>query len=81
MGLRNTTTEWGMLSKALHWLIAIAIFVLIYYGLLQSDMDRGPERDEVRFLHASLAIGVFALMRSQLQGIKSRVETTAGTGD
>ena len=62
MGLRNTTTEWGTLSKALHWLIAIAIFVLIYYGLLQSDMDRGPERDEVRFLHASLAVGVFALM-------------------
>jgi cytochrome b561 len=28
MGLRNTTTEWGSLTKALHWIIAIGIDVV-----------------------------------------------------
>lgn len=62
MGLRNTTVEWGTLSKALHWLIAIGLFALIYFGLLQADMESGPERSEIRFLHASSALAIFVLM-------------------
>lgn len=41
MGLRSTTTEWGSVAKALHWLIAIGLFALIYLGLEQSGMERG----------------------------------------
>lgn len=62
MGLRNTTTEWGSLSKALHWLIAIGIFALLYLGLEQAGMERGDEKSRIRFIHASIATGMFILM-------------------
>ena len=62
MGLRNTTTEWGSLAKALHWLIAIGLFALIYLGLEQAGMERGDEKSRLRFIHASIATGVLLLM-------------------
>jgi len=62
VGLRNTTTEWGSLSKALHWLIAIGIFALLYLGLEQAGMERGDEKSRIRFIHASIATGMFILM-------------------
>jgi len=62
MGLRNTSLEYGAVAKLLHWLVAIGIFVLIWLGLEQSGLERGPERDEIRFIHASIALAVFVLM-------------------
>ncbi len=62
MGLKNTTIEFGVLAKALHWLVAVGIFALIYLGLEQSGMERGPEKSEIRFIHASIALTVFTLM-------------------
>lgn len=66
MALRNTSDEYGTLAKALHWLVAIGIFALIWLGLQQSGMDRGPERQDVRDLHGSIAIVVFILMSIRL---------------
>lgn len=62
MELKNTTMEFGVLAKTLHWLVAIGIFALIYLGLEQSGMERGPEKSEIRFIHASIALAVFVLM-------------------
>jgi cytochrome b561 len=62
MGLKNTTMEFGALAKILHWLVAIGIFALIYLGLEQSGMERGPEKSEIRFIHGSIALAVFTLM-------------------
>jgi len=62
MGLRNTTTEWGSLAKALHWLIAIGLFALIYLGLEQAGMERGDEKSKIRFIHASIATILLGLM-------------------
>lgn len=62
MVLRNTATDWGWLAKTLHWLIAIGIFWLIWLGLEQSDMERGPEKLAARATHASWALLVFVLM-------------------
>lgn len=66
MALRNTTMEYGSLAKGLHWLVAIGIFVLIWLGLEQAGMERGPEKLEVRALHGSIALIVFALMSVRL---------------
>lgn len=66
MALKNTTLEYGSVAKALHWLVAISLFALIYFGLQQSEMERGPERSEIRFLHASAALAVFLLMTIRL---------------
>ncbi len=62
MALRNTTTEFGSLAKALHWLVAVGLLVLIYLGLEQAGMERGPDKEEIRFIHASIAMTVLFLM-------------------
>lgn len=62
MGLRNTTTEFGTLAKSLHWLVAVGLFTLLFLGLEQAGMERGPEKTEIRFIHASIAMAVFFLM-------------------
>jgi cytochrome b561 len=62
VGIRNTSTEYGSLAKALHWLVAIGLFALIYLGLEQADMARGDERSRIRFIHASIAAIVLMLM-------------------
>lgn len=62
MGLKNTSAEYGSLAKALHWLIAIGLFALIYLGLEQAGMERGDEKSRVRFIHASIATITLVLM-------------------
>ena len=66
MGLKNTSSEFGSLAKWLHWLIALGIFALIYLGLEQAGMERGPEKQEVRALHSSIALVVLLLMTARL---------------
>jgi len=60
--LKNTAVEYGALAKALHWLVAIGIFALLYLGLQQSGMEKGPEKSEIRFIHGSIAVAVLVLM-------------------
>lgn len=62
MGLRNTNTEYGSLAKAMHWLVTIGLFALIYLGLEQAGMERGDERSKIRFIHASIASITLMLM-------------------
>ena len=62
MGLRNSSSEYGSLAKVLHWLIAIGIFYLIYLGLEQAGLEKGPEKTAIRATHASWALLVLGLM-------------------
>jgi len=62
VALRNTNEEFGALAKALHWLVAIGMCALIYLGLEQAGMERGDAKSQIRFIHGSIALGVFFLM-------------------
>ena len=62
MALRNSADQWGSLAKALHWLVAIGIFVLIWLGWSQSEMPSGDERTRIRLIHGSIALVMFVLM-------------------
>ena len=62
MALRNTQIEYGSVAKWLHWLVALGILALIVLGLLQSDMESGPQRAGIRELHGSIALLVLAMM-------------------
>ncbi len=62
MGLKNTAVEYGTLAKALHWLVAIGLFALIYLGLEQAGMESGDEKSRIRFIHASIAAITLILM-------------------
>lgn len=66
MGLKNTATAYGLVAKSFHWIIAVGIWVLIYLGLQQSGMERGPEKQEIRVIHGSIALIVFVLMSGRL---------------
>jgi cytochrome b561 len=66
MGIRNTSNEYGTFAKWLHWLIAAGIFVLIYLGLEQAGMERGPEKLAARETHGAIALIVFMLMTIRL---------------
>jgi cytochrome b561 len=66
VGLRNSSTEYGSLAKALHWLLTIGLLALIYLGLEQAGMERGDERDRIRFIHASIASITLILMTVRL---------------
>ena len=66
MALRNTELEWGWLARALHWLVAIGIFWLIWLGLEQADLPRGDEKTAIRATHASWALLIFTLMSIRL---------------
>jgi len=60
--VNNTTIEYGSAAKWLHWLVAIVIFLMIWLGLQQAGMEKGPEKSELRALHASIGLIVHALM-------------------
>ncbi|HSN52974.1 MAG TPA: cytochrome b [Woeseiaceae bacterium] len=62
MALANTRFEYGAVAKWLHWLVALGILALVILGLLQSDMDSGPQRSAIRELHGSIALLVLVLM-------------------
>jgi cytochrome b561 len=66
VGLRNSSTEYGSLAKTLHWLVAIGLLALIYLGLEQAGMERGDEKDRIRFIHASIATITLILMTVRL---------------
>ena len=66
MASRNTSSEYSSAAKWLHWSVAIGIFVLLWLGLQQAGMERGPEKSELRALHASVALIVLALMTVRL---------------
>lgn len=62
MALSNTSSQYGSLAKALHWLVAIGIFWLIYLGLEQAGLERGDAKTAIRATHASWALLVLTLM-------------------
>jgi len=62
MGVSNTSSQYGSLAKALHWLVAIGIFWLLYLGLEQAGMERGEAKSAIRATHASWALLVLTLM-------------------
>jgi len=62
VALRNTTNEFGSLAKSLHWLVAAGLCALVYLGLQQAGLERGPEKSDIRFIHGSIAVAVFFLM-------------------
>ena len=66
MALKNSEKDYGLVARTLHWAVAVGIWTLIYLGLQQSGLDSGPERNEIRATHASIALLVFVLMSIRL---------------
>jgi len=66
VALKNTATDYGSLAKWLHWLIAAGMLVVLGLGLLQAEMERGPQKSELRVIHGSIALTLLLLMTARI---------------
>src|SRR5262249_61434025 len=64
--MRNTTTAWGWLSIALHWIGVGAIFVLLVHGWWMTHMVARPERLANYAWHSALGYDLFLLVALRL---------------
>ena len=61
MHIINTVTEYGLISKLFHWLVAIILIVQIPLGFYLVDLDFGPKRITFENIHIILGLTVFYL--------------------
>jgi cytochrome b561 len=62
MHLKNTLTEYGLISKLLHWLSAILLVGQIPLGFYLVDLDFGPERLNIENIHVTVGLSLFYLV-------------------
>ena len=62
MHVKNTLTEYGLISKLLHWISAILLFIQIPLGFYLVDLDFGPERLTVEDIHVTMGLFIFYLV-------------------
>ena len=62
MHVKNTLTEYGLISKLLHWISAVLLFIQIPLGFYLVDLDFGPERITVEDIHVTVGLSVFYLV-------------------
>ena len=67
MQWRNSPTGYGVLSIALHWLVALVVFGLFGLGLWMVELDYySPWRHAAPSLHKSIGLSLLALMLLRL---------------
>lgn len=60
--LTNTDSRYGLVSRALHWLMALMIVALIAVGLYMSDLDQqDAARAQIYALHKAFGVTVLGL--------------------
>ena len=62
MHFKNTLTEYGLISKILHWLSAAILFLQIPLGFYLVDLDFGPERLNIENIHVLVGLSIFYLV-------------------
>ncbi len=62
MHLTNTLTEYGIISKLLHWLSAILLLIQIPLGFYLVDLDFGDERITFENIHVIIGLTIFYLV-------------------
>ena len=69
--LANSTTQYGSLSKTLHWLMALIIFALIAVGIYMTGLeDSDPSRKQIYNLHKSFGVLAMVLIIIRLSWVK-----------
>ena len=62
MHVKNTITEYGLISKFLHWVSAILLLVQIPLGFYLVDLDFGLERINIESFHVIIGLSIFYLV-------------------
>ena len=62
MHIRNTLSENGLISKLLHWISALLLFIQIPLGFYLVDLDFGTERMNLEDIHVTMGLSIFYLV-------------------
>ena len=62
MHIKNTLTEYGLISKLLHWVSAILLLIQIPLGFYLVDLDFGAERINIENIHVVIGLSIFYLV-------------------
>ena len=66
MALVSTRDEWGAVTRALHWLIALLVVVLATVGWYMKGLPNTPDKAAIYGLHKSTGLTVLALMLARI---------------
>ena len=66
MRLKNTLTEYGLISKIFHWLTAALLIIQIPLGFYLVDLDFGEKRITTESIHVLLGISIFYIVLIRL---------------
>lgn len=64
--MRNSSTSYGLVAQAFHWLVALFIFWAIALGLVVEDMPDSPDKIKLYILHKSAGITVLVLVLGRI---------------
>ena len=62
MHIKNTITEYGVISKILHWVSALLLFIQIPIGFYLVDLDFGEQRINLENIHIIIGLSIFYLV-------------------
>lgn len=67
MQIKNTTTQYGLLARVMHWSSVTLLVTLIVIASQFEDLQAGAEKNRLMALHVVLGLGFFALMLARLR--------------
>jgi len=60
--IRNTTSSWGSVARAFHWIIGLTILCMLAYGWWMNHIPARPDRFFYRNIHADVGYILLTLM-------------------
>ncbi len=70
MALKNSELNYGLVSRANHWLTAIIFIALLTIGLYMTGLEPSDDKFALYALHKSMGIAIFVLMLLRLIWLK-----------
>lgn len=64
--IRNTTRTWGLVARAFHWILGLAIIGMLAYGYWFNHYAARPDRFFHRSIHADIGYVILLLMVARL---------------
>ncbi|MBT3990596.1 MAG: cytochrome b [Rhodospirillaceae bacterium] len=82
MQYKDSSNNYGLTSILFHWLTTLLIIGLFIMGQVMEEMQRGPEKGELRELHQSVGMVLLGLVFIRLvwrisQGFPEATDTSA----
>jgi len=81
LNTRNTSESWGLVMRALHWLMAVLFLLQLTIGWIAGQMARSPAKIDVMTGHKSLGISllILAVVRLIWRLLNPRPQALEGT--